>query len=201
MAATQALQCATGYDVIRVVPNLKPVLLVLLLCCSACAPQGDVTPSAPPVVARTPGAPSETPYYVEFRASPNVVGGHTYLAYGALGKDGKPAEEKVIGFAPWGGVIGIFVGMIAAPADLTQTTFDEKGLDIDKFRHRLTAGEYAHLVAFIAKEQRHTHVYNLFLNNCNDFAADAAQVIGLRVPSDRFVPAPLFVLMLSSMNA
>lgn len=43
-------------------------------------------------------------------------------------------------------------------------------------------------------------VYNLFLNNCNDFAADAAQEVGLSVPFDRFVPAPLFVLLLSGMN-
>ncbi len=186
---------------IRAVPTLKPAfLLLLLLCCSACATQSETTRTAA-VAARAPVPLSETPYYVEFRASPNVVGGHTYLAYGALGKDGEPAEENVIGFAPWGGVVGIFVGMIAAPADLTKTTFDEKGLDIDKYRYRLTASEYQRLVAFIAKEQQHTHVYNLFLNNCNDFAAEAAQVIGLRVPSDRFIPAPLFVLMLSSMNA
>ena len=55
-------------------------------------------------------------------------------------------------------------------------------------------------LGFIAKEQKQTKVWNMFINNCNDFAADAAQVIGLKVPSDRFVPPPLFVAMLSDMN-
>ncbi len=194
------LQCGTSYDVIRAVHHLKLIPFAILLCCSACASHRDATAdkhaAAPATVAR-----GDTPYYVEFRASPNVVGGHTYLAYGALGGDGRPADQHVIGFAPWGGAIGILVGMIAAPADLTQTTFDDKGLDIDRYRRPLTESQYQNLVAFIAREQRHTHVYNLFVNNCNDFAAEAAQVVGLHVPPDRFIPAPLFVLMLSSMNA
>ncbi len=109
-------------------------------------------------------------------------------------------DETAIGFVPWGGVIGLVVGVVAVPGELTRTSLDEKELDIDKYRHKLTAGEYEHLLAFIAKEQRHTKVWNIFLNNCNDFAADAAQVVGLRVPFDRFVPAPLFVLLLSRMN-
>jgi hypothetical protein len=40
----------------------------------------------------------------------------------------------------------------------------------------------------------------MFLYNCNDFVADAAQAIGLKVPSDRFVPPPWFVHALSSLN-
>ncbi len=179
---------------------LKPAIFLLLLCCPACAPQIDATQSAPTATVRAAASLGKTPYYVEFRARPSVVGGHTYIAYGALGNDDQPIEENAIGFVPWGGVVGLVVGMVAVPGEITRTSFDEKELDIDRFRHKLTAGEYEHLLAFITKEQRHTMVYNLFLNNCNDFAADAAQEVGLRVPFDRFVPAPLFVLLLSGMN-
>ncbi len=153
-------------------------------------------PVAPPVRSSL----SKTPYYVEFRARPSVVTGHTYLVYGALGKDGQPAERHVIGFLPEGGIIGLVVGMIAVPGELGQAYFDEKLPDIETYRRNLTTSQYRNLLAFIANEQRQTKVWNMFVNNCNDFAADAARAIGLKVPSDRFVPPPLFVLFLGNMN-
>ncbi len=179
---------------------MKPAAFFLPLCLSACAMQTAATRGQPAAIAQAPVSLSRTPYYVEFRARPSVIGGHTYLVYGALGRDGQPAEQNLIGFLPEGGIFGLLVGMIAAPGELGRGFLDEKVPDIDTYRRYVTADQYKHFLAFIADEQRQTKVWNMFVNNCNDFAAEAALAIGLKVPSDRFVPPPLFVLLLSRMN-
>ena len=181
------------------VQALKSAILLLSLHCSGCSTQTDSDPSG------LPGAPppvsvSATPYYVEFRARPSLVTGHTYLVYGALGPDGKPADQTVLGFTPEGGVLGLIVGMIAMPGDIRRDFLDEKLPDYNVYRRYLSSSDYQRLLTFVADEQKQPKVWNMFVNNCNDFAADAAQAIGLRVPGDRFVPPPLFVLMLSNMN-
>lgn len=185
-------------------PNLMSLLhqaiLALVLCCSACSIQTGADPGGPSAVARSPVSVSKTPYYVEFRARPSIVTGHTYLVYGALGKDGQPAEQNVVGFTPQGGLFGLIVGMVAMPGEIGKDYLDEKLPDYDIYRRYLTSSEYQHLLAFVADERKETKVWNMFINNCNDFAADAAAAIGLKVPGDRFVPPPLFVLMLNNMN-
>ncbi len=186
--------------VIRGVPYLKFALLLLLLFCSACTTPSAADRTAPPAAAREKDSGAETPYYVEFRARPSFVGGHTYLVYGALGKDGEPAERNVAGFEPSGGIFGLFVGIVAAPGEIKKSFLDDMGADIDKYRRNLTATEYQHLIAYVAEQRQRHKVWNIFLNNCNDFAADAALAVGLKVPADRFIISPLFVLMLSSMN-
>lgn len=178
---------------------VKPAILVLLLSCAACSTEAS-DPADARVAQHALVSVSATPYYVEFRARPSLVTGHTYLVYGALGKDGKPAEENVVGFTPEGGPFGLILGMIAWPGDVGRDVLDERLPDYNMYRRYLTAAQYQHLVAFVADEQKQTKVWNMFVNNCNDFAADAAQAIGLKVPGDRFVPPPLFVLMLSNMN-
>jgi hypothetical protein len=184
----------------KTVPLLRPAILLVLLWCSACSTQLGADQGDDPAAPRPPVSVAATPYYVEFRARPSVVTGHTYLVYGALGQDGQPADENVVGFTPRGGILGLVVGMIAVPGEIGKDFLDEKLPDFNSYRRYLTSSEYQHLLAFVANEQKQTKVWNMFINNCNDFAADAAQVIGLKVPSDRFVPPPLFVVMLSDMN-
>ncbi len=179
---------------------LRLHLILLLLCCAACATRTGADPDPSAVAMQAPVSVSETPYYIEFRARPSLVTGHTYLVYGALLKDGRPAEQNVVGFVPWGGLIGLIVGMIAVPGEVGKDYLDEKLPDYNIYRRYLTSSDYQHLLSFVADARKQTKVWNIFLNNCNDFAADAAQAIGLKVPGDRFVPPPLFVLMLSNMN-
>jgi hypothetical protein len=45
------LQNSNEYDLVCAVPLLKPAILLLLLCCPACATQTDATPSAPGTLA------------------------------------------------------------------------------------------------------------------------------------------------------
>ena len=85
-------------------------------------------------------APS--PYHVEFRARPSIISGHTYFVYGALGKNGEPAEEKLIGFLRHLGILGLFVGMLGTPGELGKAFLDEKVPDLEAYRRYLTAGEY-----------------------------------------------------------
>ena len=140
-------------------------------------------------------------YYVEFHARLGVLStGHTYLVYGRQDANGTPLEQHVVGFYALAGLLGNTVGMVAFPGRVGQKNSDGRMPDVAVFRHDLTAAQYARLMSFIAQEQGKSKVWNLFVNNCNDFAADAALAIGLKPPTDRFVLPGVFVRTLREMN-
>jgi hypothetical protein len=179
--------------------QLKAVALLVMLSLSACATRsGDY-----PDLKASGAAPlniAATPYYVEFHARPSVISGHTYIVYGALDETGKARDHTLVGFFPEGNVFGLLGGMIAVPGRIDKNTLDEILPDMNAYRRNLTAAQYQALTAFVEREKGKTKIWNMFLNNCNDFAADAAQVIGLKVPSNRFLPSALFIMNLSNMN-
>jgi hypothetical protein len=182
--------------------QLKSAVLLAVLCLAACATRSGDYPAA----SATPGAPAApvnlaaTPYYVEFHSRPSVISGHTYLVYGAQDEQGNPKEHIVVGFYPVGGIFGLLGGMVAAPGRIDKTYLDEKIPDMNIYRRNITADQYQRLNAYIDSEKGKTKVWNMFVNNCNDFAADAAKAIGLKVPSERFMPPALFIMTLGNMN-
>jgi hypothetical protein len=111
----------------------------------------------------------------------------------------KGAGLDVAGYMPHGGILRYFIGMVEMPGEIRKDFWDETLPDFNACRRYLTAGKYQHLLTFIADERKQGKVWNMFVNNCNDFAAEAAREIGLKVPFWRFVP-PFFLLMLSNMN-
>jgi len=140
-------------------------------------------------------------YYVEFRARESDIGiGHTYLVYGTRGADGKPIAHNVVGFYPAGGYVGLLVTVVAIPGVVGKADDDERLPDVNVYRRNLTAEDYEHLAQFIAQKQATTQLFNVFTNNCNDFAAEVAKAIGLKVPSDRFERPESFIAELSDMN-
>jgi hypothetical protein len=176
--------------------------IACVLCLAACAGSGD---DAMP--ARSGGSPApavlhdKTPYYVEFRArfSPFVHTGHTYLVYGPQRADGKPLERHLISFYPAWGPLGIIVGIVGAPGRLGEGYF--VGFpDLAVYRRDLTPADYKRLIDFIETQKNKHEVWKLASNNCNDFAADAARVVGLRAPAFHFVPPVLFVAELGRLN-
>jgi hypothetical protein len=176
--------------------------VAVTLCLTACATsQGDDVAPATQVaapVARSPAA--ATPYYVEFHSRPSIVSGHTYLVYGALDANGAPTSQDVVGFYPDAGLFGLVAGLVAFPGTVGQDFFDEKIPDYNSWRRNLTVEQYRRLTAFIDGEKAKAKVWNLLVNNCNDFAADAATAIGLKAPSERAIPPPLFIMALRSLN-
>ncbi len=183
------------------------VFVVLVLAATGCASNknapirasvGEIQASEPTGSLTTGTA---APYYVEFRARLSAISGHTYLVYGPLDATGAPSEEIIMGFWPVGGMFGLLAGAVAFPGKVERAYLDEKLPDTNRFRRNLTAEQYAQLQAYVARAQKEKHVWSLFINNCNDFAAEAAEAIGLKVPPARFVPSSIFVLTLSSMNS
>ena len=180
---------------------IQAVAALLLVCLSACATHSGDFPDA-----QNSGAPhapvnvAQTPYFVEFHSRPSVISGHTYIVYGALDDKGNPREHFLVGFYPAGNIFGLLGGMIAAPGRIDKTTLDELIPDMNAYRRNITAQQYQALNAYIDGEKGKTKIWNMFVNNCNDFAADAALAIGLKVPSNRFMPPALFISILSNMN-
>lgn len=177
-------------------------LVLLLLGLPGCAARsGDFPELAQGNPAAAPVDLAATPYYVEFHSRPSIISGHTYLVYGALDERGYPKEQIVTGFFPEGRIFGLFAGMIAMPGRIDKSYMDQKLPDMNVYRRNITAEQYGRLNAFVDREKGKTKVWNMFVNNCNDFAADAARAIGLNVPSGRFMPPALFIMTLSDMNA
>ena len=189
--------------------QLKAAALVALLVLSACATRSGDYPDIAPAGAKasaTEAPPrtvdvAKTPYYIEFHSRPSIISGHTYIVYGALDENGTPREHIVTGFYPMGGIFGLLGGMVAAPGRIDKTYLDEKIPDMNAYRKNITAEQYQRLTAYVDSEKGKTKVWNMFVNNCNDFAADAAKAIGLKVPEGRFMPPALFIMTLSDMNA
>ena len=177
---------------IRAIPTARwPVAVALMLCLTACmtSPGDDASSAtqAAGLAARSPAAP--TPYYVEFHSRPSIVSGHTYLVYGALDANGAPINKNIVGFYPDAGLFGLVAGIVAFPGTVGRDFFDEKIPDYNSWRHNLTAEQYRRLTAFIDGEQAKSKVWNLLVNNCNDFAAGLT-TIGLKAPIDRAIPPP-----------
>lgn len=190
--------------------------LALLLALTACAgnqkpEKAAVVDSAPAVDVpdphdQTPTAaittqPIAPGYYIEFRSRPSVLLGHTYIAYGPLNDKGEAADEIIMGFWPKGGLAGMLAGTVAMPGRIARAYWDEKLPDTNRFRVTISPAQYESLVRYVEQEQQTTHYWNMFMNNCNDFAAGAAKAIGLKVPGARFIPSGVFVLTLSSLNS
>jgi hypothetical protein len=178
------------------------VVLAFALTLSACATvSGDNAAIRPQVAsASQSGSLAATPFYVEFRTRPYFSIMHIFILYGAQDPDGKPLEWKTIGFYPEGGAMGPFIGAVVIPGVVGQEDYYAHLPANASFRLNLTAEQYQRLTSFIEAERAKQPAYSLFFHNCNDFVADAAKAIGLKVPFFRLVPPPVFITLLEEMN-
>lgn len=149
-----------------------------------------------------PAAASTSPYFIEFHARQSDVGiGHTFLVYGERDATGNIAVRKVIGFYPAGGYVGMVFTPVAIPGIVGKNPDDEKMKDLQVFRYNnMTAADYQRLTQYVANAESGVHLFNVFTNNCNDFAAGAAKTIGLRIPSNTFTYPDHFIAELGRLN-
>lgn len=140
------------------------------------------------------------PYYIEFRVAENGPYGHSYIAYGRLGATGRPISAAYADIHPTGHFTEMVLGHFLLMEAETRPDRDSLGRKLaSRFRRTLTAAEYHRLTAVIARVRAADHNWNILIYNCNDFVADVARGIGMRVPTTLSLPYD-FIPMLQAMN-
>ena len=171
------------------------------LCVVAASMSIEVTPAS---------AQGGRPYFIEFRARNAASYGHTFVLYGQVGTKGKIEKGIIAGFHPAGDtpdcencsalpwMIGHF---LPVPAETGASDGDnEPELYLTaRYRILLTAPEYKIVEAYIKQKQAKAGQWHALFNNCNQFAADIAEYIGLKVPST-WNPSRIFVNEMEEMN-
>ena len=88
-------------------------------------------------------------YYMEMRLrhTPPLPVGHVYIAYGRIGPDGEPVDEKLVMLAPVGGYAGATVAAAAPMPGVLEPYGDDCVLrPIAAYRVSLTAQQYEKLL-------------------------------------------------------
>jgi hypothetical protein len=129
--------------------------------------------------------PSPGGFYIEFRVAQIGTYGHSYVAYGRLGSNGKPKDVQYADLHPVGNYALMALGhVVPVPATAEWDPEVERLPVADRYQHRLTATQYARLVETVKRARTNKQPYwNAVTYNCNHFVAELARVVGLRAPS------------------
>ena len=125
-------------------------------------------------------------YFIDFRARQSTYIGHAFIVYFRVGADGRIIEEHHDGLVPeedvWNGLFSPIRATIRKYKDDTRLPVT------DTYRRELTAAEFARVgraVRVLKATQRQWH---LIFYNCNDFAIEIAEALGLRRPPSLMPP-------------
>ena len=125
-------------------------------------------------------------YFIDFRARQSTYIGHTYIVYFRVDASGHVVEEHHDGLIPeedvWNGLFSPIRATIRKYKDDTRLPVT------DVYRRELTAAEFARVgraVRMLKATQRQWH---LIFYNCNDFAIEIAEALGLRRPPSLMPP-------------
>lgn len=132
---------------------------------------------------------SNSRYAVEFRARAGGVFGHTYVVYGAVDGRGRLEHPRYVGIYP-SGIISdtALVGVLATPSFISVKPRDLRRRPEMVYRREISARTYASLEREVLELRRSRPVWHLIFYNCNSFAGEVAQSMGLRVPSTLALP-------------
>jgi hypothetical protein len=145
-------------------------------------------------VRRLPGAT----HFVDFRARPGVMLGHTFIVYGRLDARGRPYDLHYAGLYPKSGDKQIVI--LTPRAAIMGGVKD----DISKapsviYRRPLSAAEYRRMLAKINRVRATEPYWNLLFFNCNDFAVEVAESLDMAWPWPWLLPKD-FVAGLATLN-
>lgn len=122
-------------------------------------------------------------YVVEFRARSGGLFGHTYVAYGRVDKSGRLRDPRYAGFYPSGALTDTpFLAVLAAPGHVSLKPRDRNVRSDLVYRREISPQTYARFSSEIRNLRRERPLWHLTLYNCNSFAGDVADWMGLRVP-------------------
>ncbi len=131
-------------------------------------------------------------YYMEMRLrhTPPLPVGHVYIAYGRIGPDGEPLDEKLVMLAPVGGYAGATMAAAAPMPGVLEPYGDDCVLrPIAAYRISLNAQQYEKLLERVVKAQQDKPRYALWTYNCNHFMSDVAASVGILPPKNKYTPS------------
>jgi hypothetical protein len=138
-------------------------------------------------------------YFVDFRSRPGYLFGHTYIAYGRIDAHGGLHDMQYAGVYPLDGQSGLIIGaVIPVPASVRAVKGDFQPPS-NVYRRRLSATEFARLQQIVRDTRASGRQWNLLFNNCNDFAIDIADGLGMTAPPS-WLPPDTFIDGLRFMN-
>jgi hypothetical protein len=131
-------------------------------------------------------------YYMEMRLrhTPPLPVGHVFIAYGRIGPDGEPLDERMVMLAPVGGYAGATLAAAAPMPGVLEPYGDDCILKpIAAYRVSLTAQQYEKLLQRIVQAQQEKPRYALWTYNCNHFMSDVALSVGILPPENKYTPS------------
>jgi len=136
-------------------------------------------------------------YFIDFRARRSTYIGHTYIVYFRVDASGRIVEDHSDGLVPeedvWNGLFSPIRATVREYKDDTRLPATVI------YRRELSAAEFdrvSRVVRMLKASQRQWH---LIFYNCNDFAIEVAEALGLwRPPS--LMPPSVWVGTLRSLN-
>ncbi len=143
------------------------------------------------------------PYYIEIRMrqTPLLPVGHTYVAYGRLGADGEPLDEKLIMLAPMGGYAGAALASgIPMPGILTPHRDDCRIRPDVGYRVSLNAQRFEKLLTEVRDAKADKPSYLLLAYNCNHFMTRIAGSVGILPPKNIYLPAVQYLYAMIERN-
>lgn len=137
--------------------------------------------------------------FVDFHARPGPdVVGHTYIVYGRLSAHGEIIEAHVAGL--YTDEANYWKGLFAPlPANVGRSKDDLTQVSEVVYQRQLSAEQFNRLKSGVDRFRANQHSWHLLFMNCNDFAGEMAELIGLRRPPSLILPI-MYVALLSAMN-
>lgn len=141
-------------------------------------------------------------YYVNFYSRWLSVYGHTYVVYGRLDNSGKPLDRHFAALYPRGGYLGLTAGSLPlmVPATTLPLEDDRTFGTIAVYHREINAAQYEKIETFVYEARSRANVWNLYTLNCNYFAGQVAEAIGLRAPPLSAQITPMYVKELELLN-
>ena len=136
-------------------------------------------------------------YFIEFRARPSKYIGHTYIIYGRIDGSDRAVELHHAGLVPeedvWNGLFSPIRAAIRKYKDDTRLP------PTVIYRRPLTAAEFQRVARAVRFLQAKQHRWHAIFFNCNDFAIEIAEALGMvRPPS--LMPPTVWVTGLRALN-
>jgi hypothetical protein len=154
---------------------------------AAVGPQAQASSSgATPSATRRDIKASEK-YFIEFRARLALSYGHTFVVFGKGAAPGKTiSPDQVAGLHPFtnSSIPWIIGHVVPVPSETGASVGDTDEIYVSaRYRVVLNKAEYDRVVGYIKELQASKRMWQAEAYNCNDFVADIARFMGLKVPS------------------